>query len=509
MGQFTRTGIDGGRDRSDAAGGMCVPPESCKIYTPFVLARAMVRTVHENGHQTWLEPCVGRGVFLFALQEQGVASERAFAVDLDSTPADGDALGCVLRGADFLQWSCNTRRRFDCVVGNPPFVAIRSLPSPLRETAARVQDHLGNSVGLSANTWYAFLLRAVELLKKQGSLAFVLPAACEYADYCRPGREAIAGLFERTDLVRSRTPLFSDVQEGAAVLVCQRKGASGGLFRRHEVDDLNGVVERLASLDGLKARKCPNGQRGRCRQRDVRLGDVLDIGLGGVTGDAKYFILTESQRKNLGLPVGCVRPVVSRSRHLHQASVSLLAWKRLRIADERVWLFDPPLSFLKHVAVRRYLDKEANEGGCRRSAYKIRNRDPWYRTPLPKSPHGFISGMTGRGIWLCLNEMVGLNATNTLYVARFRRTLSRAERYAWALALLTTPAARRVRRATRVYADGLRKIEPGQLADVQVPEPPPIRNAVSMYRTALRCLLDGNERECRALADDAVLGTTG
>jgi len=180
-------------------------------------------------------------------------------------------------------------------------------------------------------------------------------------------------------------------------------------------------------------------------------------------------------------------------------------WHSLLTENERVWLFDPPQSLIEHPAVKRYLDMEESEGGCHRAAFKIRHRDPWYRTHLPKRPDGFITGMTALGAWICLNEMPRLNATNTLYVAHFRHRLARTEKYAWALSCLTTPAAQQIQRVTRVYADGLRKIEPGQLAGVQVPKPPPIRNSVSLYRLALRHLLDGNERECRAIADDVVL----
>jgi hypothetical protein len=477
------------------------------VYTPFELARAMVAALHKNGDQTWLEPCVGRGVFLRVLRENSVSRRNVVAVDLDPAPAIYDDLARVIRGMDFLQWSGRTRRRFDCVVANPPFISIRTLEWPLRETAAGVLDHLGQPVGLSANTWYAFLLRSVGLLRRHGSLAFVLPAACEYADYSRRGREAITGLFDRTDLIRSRRPLFPGVKEGAAILVCRGKGGKGRLYRRHEVESLDDVVERLRELDNRQARSCPNGCRNASEQNDVRLGDVLEISIGGVTGDAKYFILTESLRKSLGLPVASLRPVVSRSRHVRQATVNSVGWESMRLAGERVWLFDPPPAVVNRPAVKRYLQLKAREGGCQRSAHKIRNRKPWYRTPLPSLPDGFISGMTEVGVWLCMNEMPRLSATNTLYVGHFRRKLSRAERYAWALAILTTPVARQIRRATRIYADGLQKIEPGQLAGVHVPQPPSIPNSVTLYRRALQHLLDGDESKCRALADRVVLRT--
>ena len=281
------------------------PPASCKVYTPLNLATAMVDTIRSDDAQEWLEPSVGRGVFLNALRAGGTTPDRVVAVDLDSTPSHNDKLATVYRGVDFLQWSSSCESKFDCVVGNPPYVPIRSLPSALRKNAAEVPDENGRPIGLSANTWYAFVLRSMDLLRRGGNLALVLPSSCEYANYCRPGRDSITAHFGRVDLIRSRRPLFDNVQEGAAILVCRNKCRPGGSFRRHEVDDLRAVVKRLGQLANYRARPCPKGEVHRA-DSDVLLSTLAHIGLGGVTGDARYFALSESRRKELGIPLRAV-----------------------------------------------------------------------------------------------------------------------------------------------------------------------------------------------------------
>ena len=99
---------------------------------------------------------------------------------------------------------------------------------------------------------------------------------------------------------------------------------------------------------------------------------------------------------------------------------------------ERVWLFNPSAAATDDPAVDRYLSLDHAAGGCRRHpAFKVRSRDPWFRTPLPPDPQGFISGMCGDGVWICINEMRA-DATNTLYVVRFQEGLSVNEHYACA-----------------------------------------------------------------------------
>ena len=485
---------------------------SCKVYTPTPLAQAMVAAISDGHHQRWLEPSVGKGVFLRAIRGLSGPRREIVAVDLDSDCNDNDSLALVYRGVDFLRWSATIDERVDCVVGNPPFVSIRQLPASLRHCAAAVRDQAGARIGGSANTWYAFLLRSIMLLRPGGHLAFVLPASCEYANYCQPGRHAIASKFDRIDLIRSRRPLFEGVQEGTVVLVCRNYGGSTAAFRRHEVDGLDTAVDRLGQLGSYRARPCPRRSASRPEshsETEVRLGSVLHVGIGGVSGDARYFTFGESRRKALGIPIGAVRPVVTKARQIRRAWVGEDAFRLLRDSNERIWLFRPPEGFLDYEAVRDYLKLSVANGGCERHRYKIKSRDPWYKTSLPRRPDAFVSGMSSLGVWLCVNEFARLNATNTLYVVRFRSQEERARRYEWALALLTSQVRQQIRRTCRIYADGMRKVEPGQLAEILVPVPPGLDDAKRIYRDALDCLLGGDGRSCEELADEMILGVHG
>jgi hypothetical protein len=475
------------------------------VYTPSKLADAIVAAVFVAGQRTWLEPGCGQGAFLQALHAIGVQRKNIHAIDLDLAGSEYDSYATVLRGVDFLNWSSRQQVRFDCIVGNPPFVAIRELPEPLQTRAAQVRDHRGSPIGRRANTWYAFLQSSLRLLQEGGNLAFVLPAASEYADYCKSGRDGITGMFERVDFIRSRRPLFPEVQEGAVVLVCHNKRTGAGVFRRHEVADLNETIERLYRLTDHKARSCPTA-RGQHGSQLARLGDVVSTKLGGVTGDTRFFTITEDRRRELGLPAACVQPVVTRCRHIRSPWVVREHWNRLRAQSERVWLFNPSQSMVENPSVKCYLSLDQDAGGCRRTAYKVRNRDPWFRTPLPSPPDGFISGMCHDGVWICVNEMSKLNATNTLYVIHFRESLPFNERYACALTLLTTQVSKRLRRIRRRYADGLEKIEPGQIADLEIPPFHHIVGAKHKYRRALAMLFAGESRESKRIADSAVGG---
>ena len=485
------------------------PPASCKVYTPEPLASAMVRTlIKPQTKQSWLEPSSGKGVFLASLNKLGVPRSKITGIDLDSVNSEFDRFASTKRRVDFLKWSSSRKPQFDCIIGNPPYVSISKLESPGRQQAAATLDLDGKPIGERSNLWYPFFTQAIRLLKQGGSIALVLPSACEYADYCAIGRTKLPSMFDRVDLIRSRRPLFESVQEGSVLLIARNKGGTKNLFRRHLVDDLDSAIARLENLGKLPARCIPKQRDNALQDNHIRCSEVMDIRIGGVTGDASYFVLSAKQADKHKLPNSALQPVLSKSHHIYSSVQNQRSWTKLKDAGERVFLFRPNEIALRSKHVRSYLDLPLEQGGCNRNRHKISSRDPWFTTPLPKEGDLFFSGMSQNGLWICVNEMQNLNVTNTLYVGSFRRKLSRAERFSWALTFLTSPVRKQIARKSRTYAGGLKKIEPGQIGQIQLPVPGRIKNAVSVYKEASKLYLRGQHRDAMLLADEAVLAQT-
>ena len=173
--------------------------------------------------------------------------------------------------------------------------------------------------------------------------------------------------------------------------------------------------------------------------------------------DAGYFLLTEAEREANKLPIGSVRPILSKARHLAKARVTKADWKNLLDANERVWLFNPSTRSLRSKAVRAYI--EHGEKVCNLDAYKLKHRDPWYQVKDLRKGIGFLSGMTKLGPWITFRSMRGLAATNTLYVLTAKKHMFADEHAAWALSLLSSPCRQQFNELARRYPDGLPKLE--------------------------------------------------
>ena len=220
-----------------------------------------------------------------------------------------------------------------------------------------------------------------------------------------------------------------------------------------------------------------------------------------MTGDAAYFLLTEKRRKDLQLPIVSMTPVLSKARHLVYAEITKASFQKLRDADHRVWLFRPGKKALSHSAVQKYLKTLASQGGCQKRRFKISHREIWHKTPLPPKPHGFISGMSDAGPYICFNAMPRLTASNTLYTIRFRTGLSSREMFSIALALLTSSVRSQVNKAVRRYAGGLRKLEPKDLADLHLPMEKTFETSKEIYNAAITTLWASGVRAAQRIAN--------
>ena len=462
-----------------------------------------MRALGDGPSARWLEPCVGKGAFLDALARCQVDPRRILGLDLCSDPEPADAHAVVYRGVEFLRWATTTRERFDRVVANPPYVALSRTPPRMQEAALAVRAPDGTPVTRGGNCWQAFLCASLRLLNDGGSIAFVLPAAFDYANYSLPLRTALPAAFARVAVHRCYSPMFDSVEDGSIVLIGRGFGRGTKALSRYEYETLDDLVRGLDGHIRSNGNSRHSGQvtaGGRC----VSLGDVMTIGLGAVTGDVSYFLMTDEERHQHGLPKSALVPVLSKAKHIRDADVSQDRWNNLRLEGERIWLFWPRESLVSHPAVQRYLQLAEADGGCRRGAYKVRNRNPWYVTPLPTRPDGFMSGMSQSGPWICLNAMDRLSATNTLYTVRFRNRMSPNERRAWALMLLTSVVREQLPSTTREYASGLSKLEPGDLSQLGLPTPRVGDAMQRVYRTAVEAMLSGDFHKSCTIADKYV-----
>jgi adenine-specific DNA-methyltransferase len=487
--------------------------DDCKVFTPEPLARVMAGLLRDRPGDRWLEPCVGKGVFLTALRAAGVAPSRITAIELDHHAGLEEWCGQYRPGTDFLAWSYAGPGFFDRIIGNPPYLPLHRVLPEIRGIALKLCRPGGGQVPPKANCWYAFMCACLNLLRPHGGMCFVLPSAWEYADYAADLRDRLPQMFARFEVYRSETSLFRGVLDGCVVLIADGFGEANRVNRKLLFSDPERLIAALGTANSSASEVIePRAKSDISHNTDfdvIRFGDVARVRIGGVTGDSTYFLLTERQRAHLGLPHADVRPVLTRARHLEGAAVHSREWNLLREANERVWLFWPSVRRGRRVkAVMRYIEF-GEAAGCPLKE-KIRVRDPWFRTRMPPMADGFMSGMSPVGPLICLNRMNGLSATNTLYTIHFHAPMKLYEKATWCMALASTTAAMQHATKGRRYSDGLLKFEPRDVMDLLVPKPAAFYpGALSIYERILNAIRTGRIETARCIADSYVKSADG
>ena len=477
------------------------PPETCKVYTPRGLASAMVDTLGAICGQKWLEPAVGRGVFVDVLRASGIASTDIVGVDLDTAQHPCDLQATVFRGIDFLKWSLNTEKRFDRIVGNPPYIALKRVQSSIRRIAIQNLAHDGIRSG-TANTWAAFLSCSLNLLTNGGSMAFVLPSAWDYADYAEGVRKQIYRSFGSVEVYRSLRPLFTEVKEGSVVLVCREFGKPARSVIRREYEDTEALVAALKNRNFRNAPSVKNRTKPLVERDAVRFRDLFDVRIGAVTGDSRFFLLNETRVRHFQLPKEVLVPILTKSRQLKWASITNSRYRSLVRQNERIWLFRPSSDMLRVPSVRRYMDLEPEAGGCNRAAFKVGQREKWHQVAMLPQAAAFLSGMSKVGPWICINRSGQLTASNTLYVLRAKIPLGTNKLAAWAISFLSSFCRRQLDQRGRRYAQGLLKFEPSDISDAMLIEPKNVRGALTVYERCVEMLMSGAVDRAVKAADE-------
>ena len=434
-------------------------------YTPEAVAAMLARWAVRTKNDRVLDPACGDGRFLtHATHSVGVEHDGVAAAE-----AQRRAPTARVCQDEFFAWAGRERQagsRFDCAIGNPPFIRYQTWGGSVRRRAISLCAELGVAFsGLSAS-WAPFLVVAASLLRPGGRLAFVVPAAIGHARYAAPLVEYLVSHFAEVRIVAVRRKLFprlsedcwllfadgfggaTDAMDLAAVdAILPRQEAPAAATVRVPVSDwrtvwgrrlrpyLLGAQARLiyqtaaAAADaGLSVGGTANGehpqdadQEGKARSA-VRLGALAAVELGYVSGANGFFHLTPSDAAKAAIPKRFLQTTVPSARVLPPKELTrdmVDSWHRnnatmflLRIAARG------PSAARLPKAVRRYLDSEAGQHA--RQAYKCRHRTPWYVVPDVRVPDFFLSYMAGRTAKLVKNE-ANAACANALHGVRLRR----------------------------------------------------------------------------------------
>ena len=254
------------RERERALGAVTTPPDLVSFMVSLAIPwRSPMRV---------LEPACGDAPFLRAFAEQYGAHHELVGVDIDPdavTQARRQVPFATLLEEDFLLWA--PREPFDLIIGNPPYGIIGDAshyPIHVLKERKGLYKRRSQTWRGKFNIYGAFIEHAVNLLRPDGRLVFVVPSTWLVLDDFARLRRFLARE-GRLEVYYMGRP-FPERNVVAVVLVLQRGEQGLGLF---DLGNREPVVRKTAYQGELIRFETPETMA--FERRGVPLGEWLEI----------------------------------------------------------------------------------------------------------------------------------------------------------------------------------------------------------------------------------------
>lgn len=399
-------------------------------YTPTAISHFLTSWAIRRKGDRILEPSCGDGNFaqeaivrLLALGASGkeayqqfagceLHSEEAAKADQRLRQVSGLRSRSPILVGDFFS-HCRTSlagKRFDAVLGNPPFVRYQNFPENQREVAFQLMREAGLHPNRLTNAWVPFIAQATHMLAPHGRLAMVVPAELLQVNYAAELREFLSTHLSSLTVITFRRLVFDDIQQ-EVVLLCGERGPDGSnpktQIRTIELTDLNDLRafehrpflrKDLKPMDHSKEKWTQYFLTGKeihllrkfqSMEGLERLGNLAEVNVGVVTGQNEFFVLRKNILGRVGANGNAIR-LVSRSGHLEGMVFTNSDWRRNAENDLPAYLLSLPKT--PRAELSRQLASYVREGERRKlnRGFKCRIREPWYSVPSVWTPDGFM-----------------------------------------------------------------------------------------------------------------------
>jgi adenine-specific DNA methylase len=229
------------------------------FYTPEPIAEFILRWgINGSTDLDILEPSCGDGVFLKQLSQLKAKYNSITAIELDEIEAQKadeiELLNKQLINDDFHTYCNNTSKRFDLVIGNPPYIRFQFFDKNQQSEAEDIFKKAGLTYSKLTNAWVSFVVGASLLLKNEGGkIGFVLPAEILQVSFALQLRKFISHFYNKINIISFEKLVFPDIQQEVVLLLCEKNSTNEHHIEHIELKD----ASELKTLDTSRLKSPP------------------------------------------------------------------------------------------------------------------------------------------------------------------------------------------------------------------------------------------------------------
>lgn len=405
-------------------------------YTPQKLANYITKITLKDKMKI-LEPSCGDGSFLKSikniLDNSDYRVEKIDAIEYIEEEANKSKK--ILKDIDCASvinddFYVNCKKKYNLIIGNPPYIRYQYLTAFQREKQSQVLIKNKMKSNKLINSWVFFLVACIELLEKNGTIAFVIPAEIMQVAYAEDLREYLSKHLSKINIISFNELLFEDAEQEVVVLIGTKRDKEqeclianclynnvDDFIKKYNQNDL--FYEKILTNDkwtryylGEKENNVIEEIKQDSRFR--KIGDVGLVNVGITTGNNDYFSLDDNYVKKYDLKK-YTKPLIGRSSQTHGLVFNEEDWKKnvnkgvkayLLTINDDVNVEDMSKGQQEYIKIGE--DNKENKG------YKCRIRKKWYSVPSIWIPDAFLLRRSNVYPKFVLNG-IGAVSTDTMH----------------------------------------------------------------------------------------------
>ena len=430
-----------------------------------------------------LEPSCGDGAFLKSLKKRRWAFDNLVGIEYNETESiKAQKVGLTntsVLNLDFHRYCLDSDKRFDLVVGNPPYIRYQYYEEDQQLLAQEIFAKSGLKFSKLTNAWVTFVVGSCQLLKEKGRLGFVVPAELLQVSYAKQLREYLASFFNEIIIVTFEHLVFEGIQQEVVLLLCEKKGTKKHRISHFEVKD----AEALNSLDikaGLRNAKSFDFKSDKwtyyfLTQEEIdflqkakssipTMGKFATVEVGITTGANKFFTVPQSVVDDYELQA-YAKPMIGRSVQVNSAIFSKNDWKKNNQSGVRsnLLVFTPNLLDNANNRTKDYIcygeEQELHKW------YKNSIRDEWYIIPSIRLSDALFLRRSNLYPKLVLNKAKAYT-TDTMHRVFIKKDINEAALVASYYNSLTLAS---IEVSGRSHGGGVLELMPNEVESVLLP----------------------------------------
>lgn len=401
-------------------------------YTPPAIASFILHWGINGGQDAdILEPSCGDGVFLECMRDENMLFNTVTAIEYEAAEANkARTLGLhnsEVINLDFHRFCLDTDKRFDLVVGNPPFIRYQYYDPAQQKLADEIFSNAKLKRTKLTNAWVTFVVGCTQLLRDNGKMGFVIPSELLMVKYAQQLRKYLAKTFNKINIISFENLVFEEIQQEVLLLLCEKNGTNEHKIEHIEVKDTQGLL----TLDPHQLRfpsKDINFHTDKWTyyfldkmeldlldkvKKATTISSYANVEVGITTGANDFFTVPKSVVSMYQLQ-DYARPMVGRSVQVNSLCFTKRDWNANAASEAKAHLlvFTPDSKENGNDGVKTYI--ESGEAANIDKGYKTSIRDQWWVIPSIKLSDALFLRRNNLYPKFVLNE-AGAYTTDTMH----------------------------------------------------------------------------------------------